>query len=142
MNAGGWMDSLKFFKVVCISTLSLAFLLLASIPAFAQAGSTGRIIGSITDSTGAVIGGATVSVTDTQRGTTRTLTTDEVGAYNAPELIPGMYVVKAEFPGFNTVQIPKAEYGWKPGAIVNVGLRSGNNTVHGTAYAFGRSDAL
>src|SRR6266705_2174664 len=62
---GGWMDSLKFFKVVCISTLSLAFLLRASIPAFAQAGSTGRIIGSITDSTGAVIGGATISVTDT-----------------------------------------------------------------------------
>ena len=60
------MDSLKFFKVVCISTLSLAFLLHASIPAFAQAGSTGRIIGSITDSTGAVIGGATISVTDTQ----------------------------------------------------------------------------
>src|SRR5437762_8189627 len=43
---------------------------------------------------------------------------------------------------FNTVQIPKAEYGWKPGAIVNVGLRSGDNTLHGTGYAFGRSDAL
>jgi len=43
---------------------------------------------------------------------------------------------------FNTQQIPKAEYGWKPGAIVNVGLRSGDNTLHGTGYAFGRSDAL
>src|SRR5437879_13904885 len=101
---GGWMDFLKFFNVVCISTLSLAFLLRASIPAFAQAGSTGRIIGSVTDSTGAVIGGATISVTDTQRGTTRRLTTDEVGAYNAPELIPGMYVVKAEFPGFKATE--------------------------------------
>src|SRR5262249_35554958 len=43
---------------------------------------------------------------------------------------------------FNTQQIPKAEYGWKPGAVVNVGLRSGDNTLHGTAYAFGRSDSL
>src|SRR5437867_12026297 len=98
---GGWMDSLKFFKVVCISTLSLAFLLRASIPAFAQAGSTGRIIGSATDSTGAGIGRATVSVTDTQRGTTRTLMTDEAGAYYAPELNPGMDVEKAEFKGIN-----------------------------------------
>ncbi|HWF40324.1 MAG TPA: TonB-dependent receptor [Candidatus Acidoferrales bacterium] len=43
---------------------------------------------------------------------------------------------------FNTEQNPTAEYGWKPGAIVNVGLKSGTNTVHGTASAFGRSDAL
>ena len=43
---------------------------------------------------------------------------------------------------FNTEQNPTAEYGWKPGAIVNVGLKSGTNAVHGTASAFGRSDAL
>ena len=34
---------------------------------------------------------------------------------------------------FNTEQNPTAEYGWKPGAIVNVGLKSGTNAVHGTA---------
>lgn len=39
---------------------------------------------------------------------------------------------------FNLQQNPPAEYGWKPGAIVNVGLKSGTNQVHGTAYAFGR----
>src|SRR5216683_3088812 len=39
---------------------------------------------------------------------------------------------------FNLQQNPPAEYGWKPGAIVNVGLKSGTNSVHGTAYAFGR----
>src|SRR5262249_46144620 len=38
--------------------------------------------------------------------------------------------------------VPKAEYGWKPGAIVNVGLKSGTNSLHGTGYAFGRTDAL
>ena len=43
---------------------------------------------------------------------------------------------------FNTQEVPKAEYGWKPGAIVNVGLKSGTNAIHGTAYAFGRDSAL
>jgi len=43
---------------------------------------------------------------------------------------------------FNTLQNPKAEYGWKPGAVVNVGLKSGTNGLHGTAYAFGRDSAL
>jgi hypothetical protein len=39
---------------------------------------------------------------------------------------------------FNVQQNPPAEYGWKPGAIMNVGLKSGTNMIHGTAYAFGR----
>src|SRR5579863_5484814 len=43
---------------------------------------------------------------------------------------------------FNTQENPKAEYGWKPGAVVNVGIRSGTNTFHGSAYAFGRTDAM
>jgi len=43
---------------------------------------------------------------------------------------------------FNTQVNPKAEFGWKPGAITSVGLKSGTNTIHGTAYAFGRSDSF
>jgi outer membrane receptor protein involved in Fe transport len=43
---------------------------------------------------------------------------------------------------FNVVENPPAQYGWKPGAIVNVGLKSGTNSLHGTAYAFGRSEAF
>ena len=39
---------------------------------------------------------------------------------------------------FNTMENPKAESGWKPGAVVNVGIKSGTNTLHGSAYAFGR----
>jgi outer membrane receptor protein involved in Fe transport len=43
---------------------------------------------------------------------------------------------------FNTQINPRAEYGWKPGVIVTVGLKSGTNAIHGTAYAFGRSDSF
>ena len=39
---------------------------------------------------------------------------------------------------FNIEENPKAEFGWKPGAVVNVGIRSGTNSFHGSGYAFGR----
>jgi hypothetical protein len=42
---------------------------------------------------------------------------------------------------FKTEENPRAEYGWKPGAIVNIGLKSGTNAYHGTAYAYGRDGA-
>jgi hypothetical protein len=43
---------------------------------------------------------------------------------------------------FNAQENPPAEYGWKPGAIVNLGLKSGTNEVHGTAYLFERNNAF
>src|SRR5690349_22245942 len=80
------------------------FILLSiSLSAFAQ-GNLGRIMGSVTDQSGGAMAGATVTVTDTQRGVTRTLTSDDVGAYSAPNLTPGAYTVKAEAKGFRTVQ--------------------------------------
>ena len=42
---------------------------------------------------------------------------------------------------FRTEQNPQAEYGWKPGGVINVGLKSGSNSIHGTAYAYGRDNA-
>src|SRR5271165_4248409 len=43
---------------------------------------------------------------------------------------------------FNVVHSPPAEYGWKPGADVNVGLKAGTNDLHGTAYGFFRTTGL
>jgi hypothetical protein len=43
---------------------------------------------------------------------------------------------------FNLQQNPPAEYGWKPGAVVNVGLKSGTNRLHGTAFGFGRDGVM
>src|ERR1700688_873711 len=246
----------------------------------AQGQSTaGRILGTLTDQSGAAVAAGKVMVTDVQRGTSRSLTTDESGAYTAPDLPPGTYKihvqargfksverpdvqievatdVRADFslqpgqvtetvtiteevplvnttsatlggtlsnkeindlplngrnyenllqlrpgvmryPGggfsttstnglraednayfveglfnsepfsgqgiingagiagdsatilpidaiqeFNVQENPSAEYGWKPGAVVNVGLKSGTNTIHGSAFAFGRDGAM
>ena len=43
---------------------------------------------------------------------------------------------------FNAQENPPAEYGWKPGAIVNLGIKSGTNDIHGTAYLFERNNAF
>src|SRR6059036_2348211 len=82
----------------CLFSTTLVVLLFSF--ALSSQGNFGRILGSVKDSTGAVIPGATVSIIDKDRGLARTLTTDEAGLYNAPNLIPGTYTVRAELPGF------------------------------------------
>jgi hypothetical protein len=263
----------------CMQIAAFCFgALLCGFPLYSQ-GNLGRITGTITDQSGGAIAGANVTVLDVQRGVSRTLTTGDSGEYNAPNLLPGSYSVRAEAKGFkkveqqnillevgkeirvdlslqpgeisqtititeappmvettnatlggtisnetindlplngrnyinlltlrpgmnvyagggsftrsangtraedigylldglrnddpltgssvlnaaipagdsstslpidaiqefNTEQNPKAEFGWKPGAIVNAGIKSGTNSIHGTAFAFGRDTAL
>ena len=43
---------------------------------------------------------------------------------------------------FNVVENSKAEFGWRPGAQINVAIKSGTNTIHGTAFASGRGTGL
>jgi Carboxypeptidase regulatory-like domain/TonB dependent receptor-like, beta-barrel len=43
---------------------------------------------------------------------------------------------------FNTEEQPQADFGAKPGVVVNIGIKSGTDQIHGTAYYFGRNDAL
>ncbi len=78
-------------------------LLLASSPMFAQ-GSSGRIMGTITDQSGGVISGATVTVLDAERGVSKILITNDAGEYNAPNLTPSTYKVRAESKGFSAIE--------------------------------------
>src|SRR5579885_2126508 len=43
---------------------------------------------------------------------------------------------------FNTQEQPQADYGAKPGVVVNIGIKSGTNDLHGTAYYFHRNNAF
>jgi hypothetical protein len=267
-----WLAKLaRVLALVCL-------LLFAAASAYSQ-GSTGRILGVVTDQSGGNVAGATMTITDVARGVSQTLITDSDGAYVALSLQPGTYTVRVEYKGFkvferknilievgkdvridpvlqtgsatetititeeipmvdttsttlggtisneiindlplngrnyqnlislrpgtaiypgggpwtqttngirpedtsfivdgitndeafmglsvtnaaavlgdaatlipidaiqefNTQVNPKAEFGWKPGAITSVGLKSGTNQIHGTAYAFGRSDSF
>ncbi len=42
----------------------------------------------------------------------------------------------------NTMANPPAEFGWFQGAVVNVGLKSGTNALHGSGFMFARTSAL
>ena len=97
-----FLSSCLLKRAIQVTTLS-AGLLLVSLSSFAQ-GNAGRIAGAITDQTGGSIAGATVTITDVQRGVARALTTDDSGAFNAPNLTPGTYKVRAEFKGFKAVE--------------------------------------
>src|ERR1700693_3502945 len=107
MSEGSDMRALNSMRGWCAKAIhllggALAILLLCT-PAFSQ-GNTGRILGTVTDQTGGVVAGATVSVIDTERGITRTLTSDDAGEYNAPNLTPGNYVVRVEAKGFKKLE--------------------------------------
>ena len=68
----------------------------------AQASSSlAELRGQVTDSTGAVIPNATVTLTDTARGTSRTVTTDENGEYIFLAIQPTDYELKIEAAGGN-----------------------------------------
>jgi hypothetical protein len=43
---------------------------------------------------------------------------------------------------FNTQEQPQADYGAKPGVVVNIGIKSGTDQIHGSAYYFHRDAAL
>ena len=80
-------------------TSLLAVLVFSAHFALAQV-STGTISGVVKDATGAVVPAATVKVTNLETGIARTLSTDEQGRYNAPNLSLGDYEVQAEMSGF------------------------------------------
>src|SRR3989442_3282468 len=89
-------------KSVSLAGLMLSLFLIC-LPLFSQ-GNLGRILGTVTDQTGGVLGGTIVTVLDVARGAPRTLTTDEAGQYNAPNLTPGLYTVLVEAAGFKTAE--------------------------------------
>jgi hypothetical protein len=88
-----------------VGFLLIVFLLTVVYPVRAQS-TAGRILGTVTDQSGAAVASTKVVITDLERGTSRTLTTDEAGAYVAADLTPGNYKIQAEAKGFKTVQRP------------------------------------
>ena len=63
---------------------------------------TGTIVGTVQDGSGAVVAGATVTIMDSEKSdlVVRTITTNDDGAYNAPNIPSGTYKVSFEAPNF------------------------------------------
>ncbi len=117
----------RFTAALTLFTVFLVLLL--SLPALSQS-TSGRILGTVTDQSGAALSGATVVVTDLQRGSSRTVTTDQSGSFVAPDLEPGSYKVRVEAKGFKTAERPsvqievatdvRADFGLQPGQVNEV----------------------
>jgi hypothetical protein len=60
----------------------------------------GSIFGTVTDPSGSAVNNAKVTITDTTKGTTFEVNTNESGNYTKGQLIPGTYKVTIEAPGF------------------------------------------
>ena len=91
-------------KIICYlkwgaSALLLTLCLFSPLSLRAQE-ARGTLTGTVKDSTGAVVPNAQVKITNTARGTTTSLTTNDAGLYRAPYLIPGTYQITTEATGF------------------------------------------
>src|SRR5690349_17347439 len=67
---------------------------------------TANIVGTVTDPSGAPIAGAVAIATDTQRATTWSAKTNELGVYTIRRLPVGMYTLKVSAEGFQTAVYP------------------------------------
>jgi hypothetical protein len=73
--------------------------LLFALPIWGQT-DTGSIVGSVRDPSGAVVSGAEVDITNTGTNVTTSFVTNSDGVYQALQLIPGTYSVKATRAGY------------------------------------------
>ena len=78
---------------------SVAVLVLGAAISMAQT-ERASVIGNVTDTTGAPMAGVVVTVTNDGTNTVTRLTTDDSGAYQAVNLIPGSYSINATHAGF------------------------------------------
>jgi hypothetical protein len=103
-------------RAVSVSFILMAVLLAAPL-AVAQT-TNASIVGIVTDPSGGAVPGATITVTNAATKVSRSVTTNEVGAYTVVPLIPGRYEIKASSTGFRTRVQPEVVL--ETGAVVKV----------------------
>jgi len=112
-----------------IRFLFLTFALLASFNNFAAAQEiTGTLNGTVRDASGAVVPGATVTISDPTKDDVviRTLTTNDDGAFSAPNLQSGIYTVAVEAANFKRAVNTDIKLDVGQRRTVDVALEAGN----------------
>ena len=82
---------------VCLMVSAFSF------AAWAQTISS-TLLGSVTDPSGTFIPGAGVTAINESTGDQRPGTTDSTGGFSFPSLLPGLYTIKVEAPGFRALE--------------------------------------
>src|SRR5690242_20704844 len=77
------------------------FALLTAVSVFAQT-PTASVVGRVVDATGAVVSGVSIRISNIETNQSSQTTTNAVGDYTAPFLIPGRYVLGASSAGFRS----------------------------------------
>src|SRR5688572_18764934 len=108
-------------RVVPTLMLFAALALLA--PGLASAQATAELAGRVADESGAVLPGVTVTATQTDTGFTRTVVTDDTGAWVMPNLPTGPYRLEVALQGFRTYV--------QTGIVLQVGATPTINAVLG-----------
>src|SRR5437899_1751677 len=147
-------------RLLCCAFALFLAVLLTSLPLFAQK-ITGDISGTVQDSTGAVVKDATITAKNIGTGETRSAKSSDAGFYRIVELPPGKYTVTVSVKGFKTAtraaevaialvtqsefnvqSNPGVEFGVRGGSVINIGLKSGTNDLHGSAFWDRHTDAF
>src|SRR5260370_30460317 len=89
----------KQLSIAAMLTICICLVTLTAQPVWGQA-VYGSIIGTITDTQGAAVANAKVTVLDQRKGTSDTTTANDSGNYSVTHLIPDVYTVHVEAPGF------------------------------------------
>lgn len=91
---------------VLVATTALALFALVTISAPSLHGQAvfGSIFGTVSDPSGAAVSNASVTVIDQRKGTEDHTTTNDSGNYSVTHLIPDVYTVKIEAPGFKIIE--------------------------------------
>ena len=75
-----------------------------AITAGMRAQTLAEIVGEVKDASGAVTPNVRVVATNTETNVSRDMLTNTSGIYTFPSLVPGIYSIKVEAPGFQPMQ--------------------------------------
>jgi hypothetical protein len=126
----------KQLSMAAMLTICICLVTLTAQPVWGQA-VYGSIIGTITDPQGAAVANAKVTVTDQRKGTSDTTTTNDSGNYSVTHLIPDVYTVRVEAPGFKASELKDVTVSADAAANVPLQFQVGgtSETVEVTAEA-------
>src|SRR3989454_1559273 len=85
--------------------------------------SNATVSGTVSDSTGAVLPGVTITATNNATGIVTTVLSNESGVYNFASLLPGLYKISGELPGFQIQTYANVQLGNAAQVRLNFTLR-------------------
>src|SRR6266849_5913317 len=94
----------KQISIAAMLAICVCLVTLTAQPGWGQA-VYGSIIGTVTDPQGAAVANVKVTVLDQRKGTSDTTTTNDSGNYAVTHLIPDVYTVRVESPGFKASEL-------------------------------------